>query len=232
MGGFIQRLVTTMFLITLLTGLTRAQCPVIPEFDYDFDCVTQGVVLFKNLTTAPGGGIDSYLWDFGDGSPPSTLVSPLHVFGLTGTYFVQLTAWDTSGCFESITHPVVVVPLPSADFVFSPNNECADVPIFFDAGPFLSIGVGLIYEWQFGDGNTVTTTHDTITHRFYSWVPSNCTVKEFFPVTLTITDTNGCQSNITKVVSVGPLLRTNLIDMSGNNCLLCNYSSNGTLTDT
>ena len=232
MGGFVQKLVTTIFLITLLTGLTRAQCPVIPEFDHDFDCVNQGVVLFKNLTTAPGGGIDSYLWDFGDGSPPSTLVSPLHVFGLAGTYFVQLTAWDTSGCFESITHPVVVVPLPSANFVFSPNNECADVPIFFDAGPFLSTGVGLIYEWQFGDGNTVTTTHDTITHRFYSWVPSNCTVKEFFLVTLTITDTNGCQSNISKVVSVGPLLRTNLIDMSGNNFLLCNYSSNGTLTDT
>lgn len=47
-------------------------------------------VIFTNTTT--GDGPLSYLWDFGDGSPSSMAVHPIHVYPEVGRYTVTLTA--------------------------------------------------------------------------------------------------------------------------------------------
>lgn len=60
-------------------------------------------VQFINLST---GVIIGYLWDFGDGSPTSTLAAPLHHFAQDIIYTVSLTVYGAFGDSSSVTQPV------------------------------------------------------------------------------------------------------------------------------
>jgi len=66
-----------------------------------------GDVNFINTSTPPPGPGVSYEWDFGDGSPLSSDVSPLHNYTMPGSYNVTLTV--TVGLLSnSITVPINV----------------------------------------------------------------------------------------------------------------------------
>ena len=63
----------------------------------------------------PGGSISSYTWSFGDGSSrararPSAMPSPR-----PGAYTVTLTVADPSGATASMTLPVSISGVPSAE---------------------------------------------------------------------------------------------------------------------
>mgnify|MGYP003577857495 FL=1 len=51
--------------------------------------------------------VNSYLWDFGDGSPTSTAVNPVHTYTAAGNYLVTLKVFNGCGSFE-ITLPINV----------------------------------------------------------------------------------------------------------------------------
>ncbi len=51
--------------------------------------------------------VESYLWDFGDGSPTSTLISPTHTYPGTGSYTASLKVFN--GCSEYETSLVINV---------------------------------------------------------------------------------------------------------------------------
>lgn len=51
------------------------------------------------LTDTSTGTVDSYLWDFGDGTQ-STAANPIHVFP-PGIYTVKLTTYDADGFYLS-----------------------------------------------------------------------------------------------------------------------------------
>lgn len=120
--------------------------------------------------------------------------------------------------------------LPVAGFTFIPNEACATIPILFDTRN-LSSGVGLNYSWDFGDGTSITTSNDTITHRYYSWSNSYCHAFETFNVTLIVTDTNSYTDTINQDINVGRLPYGNLLDESGNGFML-NYTTGGPEQDT
>ena len=61
-------------------------------------------VLCSNETS----GAVSYSWDFGDGSPLETSVSPTHVYSNAGNYTVTLTATSTNGRARSLFRQAVV----------------------------------------------------------------------------------------------------------------------------
>jgi PKD repeat protein len=50
--------------------------------------------MFTNTST--GGGL-SFEWDFGDGSPASSVTNPSHTFRFTGTFTVTLTVSNSLG---------------------------------------------------------------------------------------------------------------------------------------
>lgn len=55
-------------------------------------------VAFKSDSSLdPGGTIESWLWDFGDGSPTSTEANPTHVYTNAGTFVATLTVRDNLG---------------------------------------------------------------------------------------------------------------------------------------
>lgn len=63
---------------------------------------------------------------------------------------------------DTITHGPVVVTVhdyPKADFSFSPNSQCSNVPVAFTNS---STGTGLTYSWSFGDPNSSSNASTVI----------------------------------------------------------------------
>jgi len=69
---------------------------------------TPGGIAFKDLSSIISGQVNSWAWDFGDGSPIVTTQNPTHIFPCDKRYIVTLTITTTSGCSSSIFLPVEV----------------------------------------------------------------------------------------------------------------------------
>ena len=62
----------------------------------------------------PGGSIASYSWTWGDGTPPSSGISPKHTFAAAGNYVVTLTVTDNYGLVsQASTQSIAVDGVPS-----------------------------------------------------------------------------------------------------------------------
>lgn len=90
-------------------------------------CVNQQVC-FNNTTTAGSYGptcstLATYLWDFGDGTPTSTLENPCHTYTLPGVYNVVLTTTNPCGSTTKTKQVCITLP-PSPGFTLSSNSGC------------------------------------------------------------------------------------------------------------
>ncbi|MCH8318710.1 MAG: PKD domain-containing protein, partial [Bacteroidetes bacterium] len=70
---------------------------------------------FTDLSSIPATVMTNWFWDFGDGN---TLLQqhPSHLYNTAGVYTVQLIVTSIDGCEDTIEQPVVVNPMPIADF--------------------------------------------------------------------------------------------------------------------
>lgn len=66
------------------------------------------VMQFADLSLGPDGNILSWSWDFGDGSPVSTLQNPTHIYGDNGIFRVKLTVTDRTGLTDSVKYDVII----------------------------------------------------------------------------------------------------------------------------
>lgn len=81
----------------------------IPGFAYDpFIPFPNETVLFVNDTTDLDGNLDSFTWDFGDGSPKTSGGVVTHSYDEPGRYTVTLTATDSEGATDNVSKQVVV----------------------------------------------------------------------------------------------------------------------------
>lgn len=103
------------------------------------------MVNFNNQST----GAATYLWDFGDGTF-SSLQNPSHIYTESGTYTIQLIAFNADGCTDTIIQSNVIQILgPVGDFSFTPTTPgCAPHTVEFTSNTTGAIS----YTWDFGDG--------------------------------------------------------------------------------
>ena len=77
------------------------------------------------------GTIESAIWDFGDGSPVSTAISPSHVYGATGNYNISVTI-IVEGNPVTNTKDITITGLPIAFagelFQCSPTSATTNIP--------------------------------------------------------------------------------------------------------
>ncbi len=108
-------------------------------------------VSFTNQST--GTGTLTYLWDFGDGTPRSTLENPSHTYMTTGVFSPQLIVYNQSGCSDTITIPNSINIANNLTMFTAPTTVCANsnVSITNSTTP---APVNTI--WSFGDGTTST----------------------------------------------------------------------------
>jgi PKD repeat protein len=156
-------------------------------------------VLFDATTSvAPASNpIASYAWNFGDGATGSGSRAT-HAYSAAGTYVVALTISDGYNRTATTSQTISVGggPTPSASFVTSPSTTRVGEVVNFNASASLPAPGRTIrtYGWDFGDGDTKTTSSPITSHDYIS--------TGTFTVSLVVTDDAGRVATATGSVTV------------------------------
>lgn len=157
----------------------------------DTVCLDAPVNFVNNSTPGP----QASSWAFGNGQQATTLNGST-VYSAAGTYPVKLIN-QYSNCIDSVSRSIVVLPKPLIDFS-APNAVACKAPFqinFQDLSPD-----AVAWQWDFGDGTTANTQNPLHTY----------TTAGQYNVTLTITNSRGCQNTLTKssfVQVVAPVVK-------------------------
>ena len=156
------------------------------DFDYSQPGTCQGPfnISFQDQSSGPGNL--TYLWNFGNGGPTSTLPNPTATYATVGTYPVQLTVQSDLGCNGTLTKNIVVTG-KTTNFN-APASICLGQSVTFQNN---SSPAPISSFWNFGDGTNSSQINPTKTYL------SGGT----FQVTL-INNYGNCIDSITKSVSV------------------------------
>ena len=135
----------------------------VPQYTWNDVCFGS-TVQFNDNSTSFAGVINGWLWDFGDGTPTTTVQNPSHNYTAPGTYNVTLTTYSTVPCTTSVVHAVNVWALPSVTATATPSQICAGQSSTLDASGAAT------YSWQPGNltgasvsvSPAVTTTYSVI----------------------------------------------------------------------
>ena len=92
-----------------------------------------GKVKFSPLNPT---NVQSYEWDFGDGSPVSTQVNPMHIYALAGDYQVRLRVFNGCGDYDislpinvDLTTGIVTLGKDAAEVTLYPNPSSSHITI-------------------------------------------------------------------------------------------------------
>ncbi|MEO8607690.1 MAG: PKD domain-containing protein, partial [Chloroflexota bacterium] len=142
-------------------AVNATQPLALPDAAFTQDVSSGNVPFNVQFTNQSTGENMTFAWDFGDGSPISSDMNPLHTYSNQGNYTVTLTVSNSSGTDMSQTSitantappPVAVKPVAS----FAPSTTAGDTPlnVTFDASS--STGDITGYSWAFGDNVGVST---------------------------------------------------------------------------
>lgn len=167
--------------LTRTAYITAAPGPT-PSFTINqtTGCANQTSFQITNSTV----GAVSYFWDFDDGTSALT-ANPTKLYSLPGTYHLSLLATNANGCQSvyNLPQPVVIHPVPSANFTASATTACSPSQSFTFTP---SVTNAASYLWTFGDGTTSTAVSPTKTYSS----PGT------YSVQLTITNSFGCSENL------------------------------------
>lgn len=193
--------------LTSVTGCTVVISTVLqledPSASFNVTNTCYNNAVFEDTTVISNVSLlDSYLWEFGDGST-SNLQNPTHSFPGTGTYVVKFTTFNAFGCTTTSTQNVTVFNAPTAQITYEQSNFCtSDTSLKLiqltgtDAytGGTYSVDVpGLSLNLSTMEFTPSTSTPGTYTIT-YTIPPSNgCTVP---PVSTTVTIVQALQASI------------------------------------
>lgn len=137
--------------------------------EFSVQYITNANVKFNPVITA-GAPTYQHIWNFGDGSPVSNVVSPTHTYTLPGTYTTVQTIikYDSNNvpeCTQSFSRTIVIAPDCNlvVDFSWTQAPTNPFTIAFHNLSVPLSTTDSII--WQFGDG---TTSHDVNPTHIYT----------------------------------------------------------------
>ena len=155
-------------------------------------------VTFTYTLIGDTSGTINNLWNFGDGTS-STSAAPSHSFSTPGYHNITLFVTNSKGCQSLLTRSSYIYVYTPAipDFTVNGTHFCS-VPshaIFTNHTTGTSV---LTYAWSFGDGGL-----STLINPVYDY-----TVHGTYPVTLRVTDGNGCTDSLSRpsYLSAGSLI--------------------------
>ncbi|TCJ19000.1 PKD domain-containing protein [Flaviaesturariibacter flavus] len=114
-------------------------------------CATRAIT-FTDASTANSGILQSWSWDFGDGSTVQTGQGPQqHAYPDAGNYGVSLTVVTDKGCTATRTDTVRVHQRPRAGFVIPQNCLADPYSQFTDTSSVTGPDAISGWLWNFGD---------------------------------------------------------------------------------
>lgn len=175
-----------------------------PAVDFSYGAVncqgslTQFTVdpFITNLAT-----VQSYDWNFGDGTAHSAIQNPSHAYGTSGVYTVILTITDITGCTNHMNRNLEIHPSPTAKFTYT--SSCLNSLAHFTDHSFTTNGENITgWQWDFGDAGSADLS--TLQNPSYTYSTAGT-----YMVTLTATSASGCAGTVVMPVQVnmGPTAR-------------------------
>lgn len=145
-----------------------------------------------------GKFINSWNWNFGDGSGMSASQNPSYVYPSSGSYYAQLEV-GTNQCSAMDSFSVFVADPVSSQFVITDTSGCSP----FTTQLINQSSGAVVYYWDFGDGTQDTISvgaQDTINYTWYN----NTSSSRIFSIKLTAEGSSGCTDFSSKNISVLP----------------------------
>ena len=169
-------------------------------------CINKAIT-FNDLSTPSTTPITQWTWNFGDGNQQSYTSPPFsHIYTLEGSYSVGLIVKDNANCTDTFSiSGAVLITNPKAAF-YADTFYCPSAALQFTD---TSTGIGLTYNWYFGDGGTSTLKDPT-----HNYPAGN----NEYDVKLKIRDLVGCEDSISKVDYIKirkPVAAFSMIDSIG-----------------
>jgi gliding motility-associated-like protein len=157
------------------------------QFKVDKNIVCDsGTVIFTDTSQLGSGTvISNYIWDFGDGTPPSSGIFPTitHNFTAVGTYTVTMSITTAGGCSNSFPMNITVAASPKVA-INGLLNQCEPAILTFSGTELVVDPNGpLTWSWNFGNGQTGNTQTPN---------PVSYPKAGEYVVSLTATNTKGC----------------------------------------
>ncbi|RBQ09083.1 PKD domain-containing protein [Pedobacter miscanthi] len=166
------------------------------KFDPLIGCSGTGVKFIDKSVSNSDLTITKWLWDFGDGSTPSTEQHPIHTYAKAGEYLVKLTASTEYNCTNT-SDPVKIIinPLPLVDFDIT--GLCTSSPtLLTDKSTIENPGKMVKWTWDYGDGSPIVTSDNNVVP------PHQYTTAGDYIITLTVESDNNCIGVKTKEINV------------------------------
>ena len=170
--------------------------------------VSAGVATSFTVTVAGTANINNVTLNLGDGTirnlgPISGSTTVPHTYQAAGTYTVTATASDASGCSETISTAVTILPgqPPSVIITASDTTPAVGQQVTFTATVSGNTSTIVRYDWNFGSG-AVPSTASTTSNRqqvVYATVGT-------YTVTVVVSQAAGPQGDGQTAVVVGTTL--------------------------
>ena len=165
--------------VTSQTNIIVQSPPILGTASPSSGCIPANVNFSAVVTVPAGGNVTGYLYNYGDGSPQSSLAS--HTYSAVGTYTPSVTVTTDEGCTNTYTYPSIAFGTPPVNHTAYPtkNVYCGS-----ETAVFVSKAVNAnSWMWDFGDGITQTVTDTVTSHKYATLGTKQIKVTPFF---------NGC----------------------------------------
>ncbi len=173
------------------------------------------------LVNTSQGNIIAVDWNFGDNSTHYTSLTPniQHPYDNAGTYIITLIVTFSGNIKDTATRVINVYPRPAFTFFANMDSICAGECVWFSSVISQSNGVRS-YFWDFGDG--MSSNAASPVHCYTNNADRN------YNVSLTLTDTNGCDSIISfnNYITVGHVPQA---DFTTNDTFFCGGAASATV---
>jgi gliding motility-associated-like protein len=167
------------------------------DFNYTAPTCETKVLNFTDISAPNAGVLNSWTWNFGDGSPVSNLQNPTHTYAAAGSYTVTLQVATDKGCISSVRSKVVIVsPQPVSGFEL-PEVCLSDAFAQFTDTSSVASGSISSWLWDFGDPGSGAANTSILQNPQHAYAATGN-----YTVTLTVTTNNGCTSVISHPFTV------------------------------
>lgn len=148
----------------------------------DKGCIPMNASLSVNPEIPPGDAAQSFLWNFGDGSPaaPGTTTTIAHTYNITTVVYPSVTITTVNGCVSTFNFDSAAYGIPPinihAEIVSGRDTFCASELI--DLHAFATYADE--YKWEFGDGADTRVKDENLTYRYRDTGYMRIIVTSFF----------------------------------------------------
>lgn len=163
--------------------------PPVALFSSTSVCLNTATNFSSTSTSSVTDPINTWDWNYGDGTFNGSTSSPAHTYTTAGNYTVTLIVTTVQGCKDTINNPITVFGIPVANYTF-PAQGCAPLcTTFTDVSLPPNGEIISTWQWNCPGGNPSVSSAQNPT---FCWTNPGT-----YDVELIVTTNHGCKDTMT-----------------------------------